>query len=363
MRTEKEDIIIKLRNKGKTYAQIVHKAKVSHTTVKKTLAEYEQSQAFELFDKGYLPTDVKIQLGLPSENVEKHFLAYRRLTDLVDLANICKVLGGSLPDFLDFYGSAKSYNITPHNMNNALNLAKNIEYLKEQVSKTQVHLQDTNNVKAQEAANLTEIQRQSKIAADMLSATKDELQLIKSVLDKIKISGEYLMIRDAIFEAVNSLSSERFYLMAAVRTVMKKIQKDPAIIPLLQFPFPQDLDMTAHTYYHDYTLTKIIGEVTKLMPEVIEEMTAVLTSGILVFMQNYGISNVSNSTISQAGVITSLVPLSRTEVPIQPQDLVEVAKPVPTKQERGPEKAKQGPLVAVSHRFSTLPTWNLEPIC
>jgi hypothetical protein len=125
---------------------------------------------------------------------------------------------------------------------------------------------------------------------------------------------------------------------------MKKIQKDPTIIPLLQFPFPQDLDMTAHTYYHDYTLTKIISEAEKLMPEVIEEMTTILISGILVHAQSYINSNGSNRNIIQTGAVTSSVSLSKTEVRIQPQDPVEVANPIPTKQERGPEKAKQMPL-------------------
>jgi hypothetical protein len=344
LRTEKEEIIIKLRREGKTWDQIVHKALVSHTTVKNTLAEYEQSQAFELFDKGFLPTQVKIQLGITSENTEKHFLAHRRLTDLVDLAGISKVLGKQLPDFLDFYRLANSCNITPYNMNTALNLAKNIDYLKEQNSRMQTFLQETSYAKSQEGANLAEIQRQSKIAGDMLMKFKGELQFIITALEKIKISGDYLMIRDIIFEAVNSLSTERYYLLAALIAVMKKIQKDPTIIPLLQFPFPQDLDMTAHTYYHDYTLTKIISEAEKLMPEVIEEMTTILISGILVHAQSYINSNGSNRNIIQTGAVTSSVSLSKTEVRIQPQDPVEVANPIPTKQERGPEKAKQMPL-------------------
>ena len=50
-RKEKEDLIIRLHNEGKTWNYIMKKAKVSPNTIDKVLANDEESRAFALFDK------------------------------------------------------------------------------------------------------------------------------------------------------------------------------------------------------------------------------------------------------------------------------------------------------------------------
>ena len=94
-RKEKEDLVIRLHNEGKSWDRIQHKAKVSPNTISKVLANDEQSRAFALFEKKLSPMQVKIELGIPPENAEKHYLAYEKLVRLVDLSSVYYSLGGS----------------------------------------------------------------------------------------------------------------------------------------------------------------------------------------------------------------------------------------------------------------------------
>ena len=57
---------------------------------------------------------VKIELGISTEDAERYYLAYMKLVSLVDLFPIYNELGDFLPEFVQFYKSAKSYNITPY---------------------------------------------------------------------------------------------------------------------------------------------------------------------------------------------------------------------------------------------------------
>ena len=164
-RKEKEDLIIRLHNKGKSWNYIMKNAKVSPNTIDKVLANSdEESRAFALFEKKLSPMQVKIELGIPPENVEKHYLAYEKLVRLVDLSSVYYSLGDRLPDFLDFYNSARLCNISPDNMAFALNLAKNIEFMKQEILNLQTNVQNIRNPSAQETANLDENRRQSGIA-------------------------------------------------------------------------------------------------------------------------------------------------------------------------------------------------------
>ena len=64
-RKEKEDLIIRLYNEGKTWDIISHEAGVSFGTIKKVLDNYEETQAFELFAKGYSPLVLKLNWAFP----------------------------------------------------------------------------------------------------------------------------------------------------------------------------------------------------------------------------------------------------------------------------------------------------------
>jgi len=286
-RKEKEHLIVRLHDEGETWDCIMDKAKVSPNTISKVLANIEESRAFALFEKNLLPMQVKIELGIPPENVEKHYLAYQKLVNLVDLSTVYYSLGDRLPDFLDFYNSAKLCNIRTDDMAFALNLAKNIESMKQESLNLHTSVQNTRNVGAQEAANLDEIRRQTCMAVNNLQRLKIELELISSAVEKIKKTSDFQVFEHLIRDTLNSLSVEKYFLVeVAVIAVMRKIQEEPTLIPLLQFPFPDKLDTTEHTEFHQFTLINLMSKVTKIMPTVLEELATLTGKKVLPQIQN-----------------------------------------------------------------------------
>jgi hypothetical protein len=282
MRAYKEDLIIALRKEGYTWDEIAHKAKTSPKTIGKVLDDYEQSESFKLFETGYTPIQVRIELSIPPEKVERYFLAYRKLHDLADLSYVYDKLGEYLPGFLNFYGMAEAFHIQPENMREALDLARDIENLKLQDGNIRASIYKTRMVSAQEAANLAEIQRQVRIAADNLLGLKNEISSLEIVLDKIKSSSDHGDLEQMIDDAINSLSSERNLLLRiAVIAVMKSIQEDPSTIPLFQFPVPPKKDMTYHTSYYQHILVKLMSSSAKCMPIVVDELSKLIENNIL----------------------------------------------------------------------------------
>jgi hypothetical protein len=282
MRTKKGDLIIALWKEGNTWDEIAHKAKTSPKTIGIVLADYEQSEAFKLFEKGFTPTQVSFELGSPPEKTGRHFLAYRKLCDLVDLSYVYDKLGEHLPGFLNFYSMATSLNINPENMNEAINLAREIENLRIQAGNLRAEIYKNRMISTQEAAELVEIHRQTNGAANHLLGLKDEICTLEIILDKIRNSSGHGTLEQMIGEAVNSITSERNLLIRiAVIAVMKTVQEDPSMIPLIQFPFPLKKDMTYHTSYHEHILVKLRNSTAKFMPKVIDELSKLIENKIL----------------------------------------------------------------------------------
>jgi len=327
-RKEKEDLIIQLHDKGRSWDYIAHKAKVSPNTISKVLANDEESKAFALFDKEFLPTQVKIELGISPENAEKHYLAHEKLVRLVDLSSVYYSLGDRLPDFLDFYNSAMLCNIRPDNMAFALNLAKNIEFMNQEILNLQTSVQATRNVSAQEATNLDEIRRQTRIAVDNLQKVKTELELVSSTAGKIKKTTDFQVFEHLIRDTVNSLSGEQYFLVeVAVIAVMRKIQEEPTLIPLLKFAFPDILDTTEHTEYHQFTLINLMSKVTKFMPTVLEEMTQMIGNKVLQEIPNLHAQGQSDSrTLHQNDHQMTQMVRTEGQIILQPQEDFEVTE-------------------------------------
>ena len=77
-------------------------------------------------------------------------------------------------------------------------------------------------------------------------------------MDKIKNSPDYQTLKELIREAVNSITSEQLLsLQVCLIAIMKLIQKDPTLIPLIQFPVPGDNDI----YTADYVLSVSAGSI------------------------------------------------------------------------------------------------------
>ena len=228
-RKEKEDLIIRLNNEGKTWDIISHEAGVSFGTIKKVLDNYEETQAFELFAKGYSPDRVKIELGIPAKNAEKHYLAFMKSVRLVDLSYIYNELGDRLPDFVTFYKFAKSYNITPHNMDISLRLAPNTSFIQQENINAKASLEETRSVMATETqkligvqGNISRAQEENLILVQKKQAIQSETELLNSALDKIKNTPDHRNLKGLIWEAVNSISSEQYFAyQVSIIAIMK----------------------------------------------------------------------------------------------------------------------------------------------
>lgn len=334
-RQEREDLIIKLYNKNKTRNFIAKKAKVAFTTINEVIAKNEETQAFKLFAKGLLPHEIKIELGILSTDADKHYLAFRKSLGLFDLSNIYNELGDALPDFVTFYTSAKSYNITPSDMNRSLQLALNTSYLEQENSNAVVKLQETRNAQKIETTNLLKVRKQNRIdlqtnASEAQKAQKirAEIDLLRSVLHKIKNSNEYLGLKELINETVNSISSQQYFaLEVCIIAIMKLVQKNPSLIPLLLFPVPDDHDSTAQSSFYRSVLVKLVTKANELMPNVLEELADLTGKKVLPEIQNLEhLFDSKSDSHDQSSLITSS--MNQSESCIVAKDNSEISKPI-----------------------------------
>jgi len=284
---DKKDLIIRLYLEGKNYDEITGSAHASGTTVTTVIKEYENSKtkseetiAFEKFDQGLHPVKGKIESNIAADKIAKSYLAYNKMRALVDLFDIYKDLGNSMPDFVAFYKEAKLKNITVPNMSSAMDLASNTWNLEQKNMIAATRLQDTN--RAIDAANgtLAEVQWQA-TAIDRANIAKrqeavrlqSEIDVLKSTLEKLKNFKEYQKVERIIQNSINSITAvQSLTIELAVMAVVKKIQSDPSIIPVIMTISP-DLNqgLVDPTLRQTYLAT-LISQAMQFMPQVQNEL-------------------------------------------------------------------------------------------
>ena len=190
-------------------------------------------------------------------------------------------------------------------------------------------------------ANLDENRRQSGIAVDNLQKLKTELTLVSLAVDKIKKTNDFQVLERLIRDIVNSLSGEQYFLAEiAVIAVMRKIQEDPTLIPLLQFPFPAKLDTTEHVEYHQFTLINLMSKVTKFMPTVLQEMIQMIGNKALQQIPTLHASGESyNRSLDQYNNEMTHMFQSEGQIILQPQEHFEVTKDVSVPEDGKNEKS------------------------
>jgi IS30 family transposase len=120
---EKEKLVIKLANEGKTTREIAKEVHVSPKTIQQILnkvtgddeAEKEQrlkdkseyARAFKMFKDGRRLEDVAIELDIESPLVKCHYEDYITLLNMGRLVTIYKELKGDLSMFLQLYARIK----------------------------------------------------------------------------------------------------------------------------------------------------------------------------------------------------------------------------------------------------------------
>jgi hypothetical protein len=120
---EKENLVIKLANEGKTTREIAKEARISLKIIGQILnkvtgddaGEKEQSpnpksdyaRAFKMFQDGRPLTDVAIELDIEASTVTCYYRDYLKLMNMGRLVTIYDELRDDLPLFLRLYGRIK----------------------------------------------------------------------------------------------------------------------------------------------------------------------------------------------------------------------------------------------------------------
>jgi hypothetical protein len=148
-----------------------------------------------------------------------------------------------------------------------------------------------------------------------------------------------------------------FLAEIAVIAVMRKIQEEPTLIPLLQFPFPDKLDTTEHAEYHQFTLINLMSKVTKFMPTVLEEMTQMIGNKVLQEIPNlHTISDSNSRTLDQSD--NEMTRMSRPEgqIILPPQEDFEVTKVVSIPEDEKNDKSTKIIIEAILkfHQYANL---------
>jgi DNA-binding Lrp family transcriptional regulator len=160
---EKEKRVIELHLVGKTIREIAKELHMSFTPISKIIKAYERkkelqakreennqnvqikklsqsSRAFILFRKGKKPSEVKIELDIPPEKVEKlwsQFLKSERMEECYDFFQECRY---DIPALLSINNFMKKNNVYGNNIANILRTANNINNLNQTYSNLKMEI-------------------------------------------------------------------------------------------------------------------------------------------------------------------------------------------------------------------------------
>ena len=125
---EKEEKVVELFLENKTVRDIAKIVHMSFSDIGEIIRKYkerkarenlegdsvisEETKAIELFSKGKTPIEVKVSLNIGTEEVEKYYKAYWKLTELHQLYKYYETeIKNDLPSFLKLYSKAKELGI------------------------------------------------------------------------------------------------------------------------------------------------------------------------------------------------------------------------------------------------------------
>jgi DNA-binding CsgD family transcriptional regulator len=122
-RKQKEDLVIKLANEGKTTRDIAKEAHISLLDIGKIIRKHTgddhdkqqlqvkkltvESQAFRMFKEGRSNVDVAICLNLSATNVISLYQDFQEMSDLNKLNQLYRYLGYNLRYFIELYDRMK----------------------------------------------------------------------------------------------------------------------------------------------------------------------------------------------------------------------------------------------------------------
>ena len=132
---EKDELIVRLLEEGKTNKEILKEAKVSCSRVTKIRKRLEgddgeptiRNQAYKMYLDGKKPIDVAIELKIDNTEAARYWSEYLQLTREYTLLQIRRELKGDSLPFVNLYGKMKKKHYRLDQVEKALNIVDKIE--------------------------------------------------------------------------------------------------------------------------------------------------------------------------------------------------------------------------------------------
>ena len=255
---EKEKYVLKLRDEHKTYRDIAHELLMSPREISKILkkanGEIEEKErkkivlsntakALQLYKKGKSPTDVAIKLDLSPQEAQSLYLNYLSLNNLHHFIETFKQFdNNSLQDIIILYHLMKEEGIGKKEIAEAIKMNNDLPIIKEEYHDISDRLNDlrkerdfylldnnlliSKNCELNNEYNflLSKVESKSRI----LELTDNELNKKRELLDTIKNSKEYAILKNKIEEQINDiLNQKKDFFKLAVTTIVDIIKEDP----------------------------------------------------------------------------------------------------------------------------------------
>jgi predicted transcriptional regulator len=248
-RKQKEDLIVVLYEKGKTYREIAHEAGVSPNTIKETLnkaglASSKASKAFELYSQQKTPLEVAIALDIDADKAISLHGEYFKLLGCTEFTRVYQWIKDDPWPFVNLVKLIQNAGMDEDQVNNLLNISKNhlprvtAEYEKLKTEVNSLEYQKSNLAKGYERLR-KEIAELNK-TVDQLQLSKKELDDENSKLDlqKIRLQNfvknfqdnglEYSIVKRKIKAIIEYILADRSRLLTvAAQSVTELLRVDP----------------------------------------------------------------------------------------------------------------------------------------
>jgi DNA-binding CsgD family transcriptional regulator len=255
---EKEKYVLKLRLEGKTYRDIAHELRMSPREISKILkkanGEIEEKErkkivlsntakALQLFKRGKSPTEVAIKLDMSPQEAQSLYISYLSLNNLHHFVETFKEFDNdSLQDFIGYYDFMKENGIGKKEIVEVIKIRNDYPIINEKYHDISDQLPDLQrqrdfyisdnkilickNCKLNNEHNslVSKIKSQNRT----LQLTVNELNIKRELLDTIKNSDDYVILKNKIEEQINDfLNHKKEFFELVAMTLLKIIKQDP----------------------------------------------------------------------------------------------------------------------------------------
>jgi hypothetical protein len=274
----KAEQVIELYKQGKTIREIAKIVHMSFGDICDIINKYieneeiqknnlmdpaisEETKAMQLFFEGKSPIEVRIELKVSTEKVEKFYQDYWRLIGLHQLRTYYETeIKENLPSFLKLFKKVKEFAISDdeivialRNMNllplMEIAVQKRRSEIKSLAAKKDILLSDIDDLdKSRDKSQtlLDNLHGEIQIVSAEINKKQTSLKDLKESVDNLLSSKDCLKIKNLIIQTATSvLDSRQDIMTAAIVTAIQGIQSDPKkgfLISYLGNNFVDDID-------------------------------------------------------------------------------------------------------------------------